>query len=160
VGGDGDGGLFGPASMTWRVNREMVLLAGGGRALLLQVAHPLVAAGVEQHSNFDAQGIHGDPRVYAEPAAFRPERFLERTPEPYAYVPFGGGAHRCLGAALAMLEIELFLEAVIRRFQLTPSGPPARPVRRGITFVPANQGQMHVAPVPAVARPAAAGVAH
>lgn len=46
------GGLFGPRSVTWRVNREGVLLAGGGRALLLQVAHPLVAAGVAQHSSF------------------------------------------------------------------------------------------------------------
>jgi len=47
-----DIGLFGPASMLWRVNREAVLLAGGGRALILQVAHPLVAAGVEQHSSY------------------------------------------------------------------------------------------------------------
>jgi uncharacterized protein (DUF2236 family) len=47
-----DPGLFGPASVTWRVNREWVLLLGGGRALLLQVAHPLVAAGVEQHSSY------------------------------------------------------------------------------------------------------------
>jgi len=45
-------GLFGPESVTWRVNREGVLLAGGGRALLLQVAHPLVAAGVARHSSF------------------------------------------------------------------------------------------------------------
>ncbi len=47
-----DTGLFGPDSLTWRVNREGVLLLGGGRALLLQVAHPLVAAGVSQHSNY------------------------------------------------------------------------------------------------------------
>src|SRR5256714_1663746 len=38
-----DTGLFGPGSMTWRVNREGVLLLGGGRALVLQVAHPLGA---------------------------------------------------------------------------------------------------------------------
>jgi uncharacterized protein (DUF2236 family) len=48
----GDAGLFGPGSLTWRVNREGVLLLGGGRALLLQVAHPLVAAGVAEHSNY------------------------------------------------------------------------------------------------------------
>src|SRR5436305_9964492 len=48
----GDAGLFGPGSLTWRVNREGVLLLGGGRALLLQVAHRLVAAGVAQHSNY------------------------------------------------------------------------------------------------------------
>jgi uncharacterized protein (DUF2236 family) len=47
-----DGGLFGPGTVTWRVNREGVLLVGGGRALLMQVAHPLVAAAVVQHSSF------------------------------------------------------------------------------------------------------------
>jgi uncharacterized protein (DUF2236 family) len=47
-----DAGLFGPGSVTWRVNREGVLLVGGGAALVLQVAHPLVAAGVAEHSNY------------------------------------------------------------------------------------------------------------
>jgi uncharacterized protein (DUF2236 family) len=45
-------GLFGPETVTWELGREAVLLLGGGRALLLQVAHPLVAAGVEQHSSY------------------------------------------------------------------------------------------------------------
>lgn len=49
----GDPGLFGPESLVWRVNGEVLLLAGGGRALLLQIAHPLVAAGVADHSGFD-----------------------------------------------------------------------------------------------------------
>jgi uncharacterized protein (DUF2236 family) len=49
--------LYGAASVTWRVNREAVLLVGGGRALLLQVAHPLVAAGVARHSNFRNQPL-------------------------------------------------------------------------------------------------------
>jgi len=44
--------LFGADSVTWRVSREGVLLLGGGRALLLQIAHPLVAAGVAAHSDF------------------------------------------------------------------------------------------------------------
>ncbi len=47
-----DPGLFGPESGTGRGNRESVLLLGGGRALLLQVAHPSVGAGVEQHSGY------------------------------------------------------------------------------------------------------------
>jgi uncharacterized protein (DUF2236 family) len=47
-----DPGLFGPESITWRVNREGVLLIGGGAALILQVAHPLVGAGVAEHSNY------------------------------------------------------------------------------------------------------------
>jgi uncharacterized protein (DUF2236 family) len=48
-------GLFGPDTVTWRVQRETLLGAvGGGRALILQVAHPLVAAGVAQSSDFRA----------------------------------------------------------------------------------------------------------
>ena len=48
----GDRGLFGPDSMTWRINREGVLLVGGGAAVILQVAHPLVGAGVAEHSTY------------------------------------------------------------------------------------------------------------
>jgi len=45
-------GLFSPTSIFWRVNREALLLFSGPRALLLELAHPLVAAGVAQHSDF------------------------------------------------------------------------------------------------------------
>jgi uncharacterized protein (DUF2236 family) len=48
----GDPGVFGPGSLAWTINRETVLLLGGGRALLMQIAHPLVAAGVADHSDF------------------------------------------------------------------------------------------------------------
>jgi uncharacterized protein (DUF2236 family) len=42
----------GPGSVTWKINREMIVVAGWGRAILLQFAHPLVAAGVRDHSHF------------------------------------------------------------------------------------------------------------
>jgi uncharacterized protein (DUF2236 family) len=45
-------GLFGPGSMAWRVDRELIVLAGGSCALLMQAAHPVVAAGVVQHSTY------------------------------------------------------------------------------------------------------------
>lgn len=53
--------MLGPDTVSWKVNREAAILAGGGRALLLQVAHPKVAAGVQQHSDYQ-----GDPwgRLY------------------------------------------------------------------------------------------------
>jgi len=47
-------GFYGPGTMMWRINREAVLLGAGPAALLLQVAHPLVAEGVAQHSSFEA----------------------------------------------------------------------------------------------------------
>ena len=46
--------LYGPETVTWRVNQEAVLLLGGPRALLLQLAEPAVAAGVAEHSGFEA----------------------------------------------------------------------------------------------------------
>jgi len=61
-------GLYGPASEAWRLNREAMLLLGAGpRALLLQLAHPLVAAGVDEHSDFRAdpwRRLQGTLRSY------------------------------------------------------------------------------------------------
>ncbi len=53
----GDPGLFGPETMVWRVNGEGLTALGGGRALLMQIAHPLVAAGVADHSDFEANAF-------------------------------------------------------------------------------------------------------
>jgi uncharacterized protein (DUF2236 family) len=50
-------GVFGPASMTWRVDREAAIFLGAGRALLLQLAHPWVAAGIAEHSRTLADPI-------------------------------------------------------------------------------------------------------
>ena len=50
---DPDIGLFGPTSVTWEIFREPLLLAGGAAAVLMQVAHPAVSQGVEDHSSYD-----------------------------------------------------------------------------------------------------------
>lgn len=50
-------GLFSPGQTVWRVNREAVLLLTGPRALLMQLAHPLVAAGVAAHSRFREEPV-------------------------------------------------------------------------------------------------------
>jgi uncharacterized protein (DUF2236 family) len=49
---DDAAGLFGPGSVAWRVDRELIVLAGGSCALLMQAAHPVVAAGVVEHSTY------------------------------------------------------------------------------------------------------------
>jgi cytochrome P450 family 110 len=66
-----------------------------------------------------ALGItHYREDLYPEPLKFRPERFLERKFSPFEFLPFGGGARRCLGAALANYELKLVVATLVRRFEL------------------------------------------
>jgi uncharacterized protein (DUF2236 family) len=58
-------GIFGPRSMTWRVNREAAIFLGAGRALLLQLAHPWIAAAIEQHSDTFANPIGRFHRTFS-----------------------------------------------------------------------------------------------
>lgn len=50
-------GVFGPDTLTWRIDREAVIFLGAGRALLLQLAHPWVAAAIAEHSKTFADPI-------------------------------------------------------------------------------------------------------
>lgn len=61
---------------------------------------------------------HHREDLYPQPNQFKPERFLEREFSPYEYLPFGGGSRRCIGAALAQMEIKLVLATIFSRYQL------------------------------------------
>jgi len=70
-----------------------------------------------------------DPRYFANPLAFRPERWIEGpAPEGFRYFPFGGGPRRCIGQPFALMEIGLVVATLASRFRfrLAP-GPPVVP---------------------------------
>ncbi len=74
---------------------------------------------------------------YPEPFAFHPERFLDDPPDTYAWVPFGGGVRRCLGAAFAEFEMRIVLREVLTRCELHKADPrPEKIGRRNITLSP------------------------
>jgi cytochrome P450 len=76
--------------------------------------------------------------AYASPRAFEPDRWLGVKPDPYTWLPFGGGMRRCIGIAFAQLEMRIVLETVVPRARLRLANGPARVVRRGITLAPSG----------------------
>ncbi len=63
--------------------------------------------------------LHRRPDFFADPERFDPDRWLGFEPPPFAYVPFGGGARRCIGADFALSEIAIVLTALVSRFRFT-----------------------------------------
>ncbi len=70
-----------------------------------------------------------DPHEYESPSEFRPERFLDRQPETFSWIPFGGGIRRCIGASFALLEMKLMLRTILSELQ--PTLPPQAHRHRG-----------------------------
>ncbi len=89
-------------------------------------------------------------RAFADADAFRPERFLEgsaggRASHPYTFIPFGGGARRCVGASFAMMEMRAIVRAVLGRVSLrAPTTKSERVKVHHITLVPARGGRVIV----------------
>ena len=89
--------------------------------------------------------LHHREDLYPNSKQFKPERFLQKSYSPYEYAPFGGGNRRCLGSALALLEMKLVIATILPRFQLElTSNRPMLPVRRGLTLAPPNSFKMVV----------------
>ncbi len=83
-------------------------------------------------------------RVYDEPERFMPERFLDGAPDTFAWIPFGGGIRRCIGASFAQLEMKLMLRTMLGELEPSLPGSGARAARdernrrRAITLVPSR----------------------
>jgi cytochrome P450 family 135 len=87
--------------------------------------------------------VHRNPEIYPEPEAFKPERFLDDPPGTYAWIPFGGGVRRCLGASFAQFEMAVVLKELVSRHEIRPADPrPERIFRRAITETPRHNAKV------------------
>jgi cytochrome P450 len=87
--------------------------------------------------------LHYREDVFPEPREFRPERFLDGKADNYAWIPFGGGVRRCIGAAFAEYEMRTILREFVERAELRPVSPePERVKVRNITLAPAKGTQV------------------
>ncbi|ONI82895.1 cytochrome P450 [Actinosynnema sp. ALI-1.44] len=85
--------------------------------------------------------LHDDPSVFPDPRAFRPSRFLDTKPDFYAWIPFGGGTRRCIGATFANMEMNVVLRTMLRDFtMLSTNEPDERWHNRGVANAPKHGG--------------------
>jgi cytochrome P450 family 135 len=117
------------------------------RPVLIDVARKLTAPAKVGEYEFAAgsflvpaiAAIHHRKDLYPRPYEFRPERFLGEGAENYAWIPFGGGIRRCVGAAFAEQEMRVVLREIVSRAQLrAPDPEPERGTVRHITLAPAK----------------------
>ena len=112
--------------------------------VLRTLAEPMTIGGIDLPAGVKVAPsiimVHRREDIYPDPHAFRPERFVGVKPGTYTWIPFGGGVRRCLGAAFALFEMQVVLEAVVRSAKLRAPRPRNEGVtRRAITLAPADR---------------------
>src|SRR4029453_12492091 len=89
--------------------------------------------------------VQRSPHAYERPDAFEPRRFLGKRPDPYAWLPFGGGIRRCIGMAFALYEMKVILAVVFGALGVSlAEGAPIRVARRSITLAPKSGTRVRV----------------
>lgn len=89
--------------------------------------------------------LHENPEMFPDPERFDPQRFVDTKPNTFAWVPFGGGTRRCIGAAFANMEMDIVLRTVLRNFTIaTTNAPDEKWHSRGVAFVPKKGGRVAV----------------
>ncbi|CAM2856753.1 cytochrome P450 [Skermania piniformis] len=87
--------------------------------------------------------LHENADIFPNPERFDPHRFVDSKPPTFAWVPFGGGTRRCIGAAFANTEMDVVLRTVLQRFHLeTDTAPDEKVHSRGVAYVPGDGGRV------------------
>jgi hypothetical protein len=82
---------------------------------------------------------HDSEESFPDAGSFNPDRYMGTTHKPVAWIPFGGGVNRCVGAAFANMESDVVLRMLLREFRFVPTDAPGERARwRGVATVPAR----------------------
>lgn len=76
------------------------------------------------------------PAAFPDPERFDPDRWIGVKPDPYTWLPFGGGIRRCIGMGFSQVEMRLVIQTVVKHARLRLADGPAKVTRRGITLAP------------------------
>ena len=92
---------------------------------------------------FPAISLVQTSAAFPDPEEFRPERFLEGSPAPYTFIPFGGGPRRCIGASFAIMEMKTVLRTVLKQIELRAAERrPEKPRVHHVTQVPSRDARV------------------
>jgi cytochrome P450 len=126
----------------WEVQRTRPVINGTGR-----LAKTRIRLGEwvipERHAVLASISLaHASEARFPDAAAFNPDRFLGNPPDNYAWIPYGGGVRRCIGAAFANMEMNVTLRTLLREFEFgTTYAPGERLHSRGVATAPARGGR-------------------
>ena len=124
---------------TMRRDAEWFLRSGADGIVFGILNCPHGANEIDRERCRELVRLAGGRAVFHRAFDFLPERWLGRKPGTYEWIPFGGGIRRCLGAALAMAEQRVVLEAMARRLDLEAEDPaPEQAVHRNVTMIPSR----------------------
>jgi cytochrome P450 family 138 len=88
--------------------------------------------------------VHNNPAAFEHPEQFEPERLIAASTPP-AWIPYGGGTRRCLGATFANVGMDIVLRTVLRHYIIEPNTAPAEKWHaRGVAFTPKDGGRITV----------------
>ncbi len=100
---------------------------------------------VEHGSNIlvSIADLHDNADIFPNPERFDPYRFVDSKPPTFAWLPFGGGTRRCIGAAFANTEMHVVLRTALQHFEIETDDKPDEKVHhRGVAYTPKDGGRV------------------
>jgi cytochrome P450 family 138 len=143
--GDGDGTELRQATIL-EVQRARTVIDFAGRHVLapsIELGQWRIPKGYSVMVSIGQ--MHANTDEFPDPDRFDPQRFVGSRPNTFAWIPFGGGTRRCVGAAFANMEMDVVLRTVLRHFTIeTTSKPDEKWHSRGVAFTPKKGGRVTV----------------
>jgi cytochrome P450 len=126
----------------WEVQRTRPVIDGALRITQrrIRLGEYVIPAGYGVFAS--AVVAHGLEESFPDSSSFNPDRFLGSTPGTYTWIPFGGGVHRCVGAAFANMEMTVTLRTLLCELQFTPTNAAGERFHsRGVAIAPGKGGR-------------------
>jgi cytochrome P450 len=123
----------------WEVQRTRPVLEGTTRRTKTRIRLGDWVLPEDTNIIISIKLAHDSDDSFPDAASFNPDRYMGGNSKPVAWIPFGGGVNRCVGAAFANMETDVVLRILLREFRFVPTDAPGERARwRGVASVPAK----------------------